>query len=196
MKINQRTAQIIANLTNNLGSVHGKPRIVIKRDSRPISMQVEPVTTALLAILALLFLTIFFVGGLIWYFSRVEKAEEKQLAACYEPIVVRCSQDEFLKLVCSPESSKHLELASGCSRQSRRLDIYIAGNECLSVSQCKEGQTSDASTNAKSLPSSAEDCMASPYLQEDSNLPIVRLIDEGKRSLALRLLSLADSEVD
>lgn len=196
MKINQRTAQIIANLTSNLGSAYGKPRIILKKSSRPVPVQVTPAMAALMAILALLFLTIFFVGSLIWYFSRIERAEEKQIVAVEEPIIMRCTQEEFKKLIMSPHIQRHLQLASGSSEESRKLDIYIATNDCLSVSQCKEGQTSDASTNTRSLPSFKEDGMASPFLSEDLHLPIFSLIDQGKRSLALRLLSLEDTEID
>jgi hypothetical protein len=195
MRINQKTANIIANLTDSLGH-HVRPKIIIKRASRDLPAGYTSSSVALLVLALLLFiLTIFFVGGIIWYFWKSKPRPERELILKADLRQMNQLQKDLSEILESPNRSEFLLQWPGniiTTSEIRSISRYSSRGVAITHSK---DQASDASTASKTQ-ASYVDPMISPALKEDQEMPILRLIHEGKKSFSLKIRSSRPEDSD
>lgn len=195
MRMSNKTASIIANLTSSMGK-HVRPKIIIKKASRSIQTGYSASTLALLMLAILLFcVTLFFVGGIVWYFFGHRPEDEVSVVPIEPEYQLDAIEHQFLEMMGSPNrqsiimaKTDDIITAEEFKALARRKDPI------MSFTTHKDG-ISDASTNTKTQ-SSQMGTLTAPELLEEKAASIIRLMQEGKKSFSLKLMSSSLEDID
>lgn len=195
MRMNNRTASIIANITGSLGQ-HVRPKIIIKKASRNIQTGFSPTTLALLLLLFLLVcVTLFFIGGIAWYFYRQKPEEEASLVPIEQDYQLDPLEYQFLEAMSSPTRQGVIMAKSGDIITSEEFNTLVKKTDCFKSLTAQKDGISDASTMSKTQ-SSQMGTLPTPELIDDKTISIIKLMQQGKKSFSLKLMSSSLEDID
>lgn len=195
MRMNQRTANIIANITSSMGP-HVRPKIIIKRASRSLQTGFSPTVIALMGLAFLLLcITLVLIGGLAWYYFKQKPKEDSSLVLYDQSYQLESLEREWLQALREANNRELMMVMPERIMTSTELMALAKRKDFIfSIRTLKDG-ISDASTITRTQRSQV-DPLASPEVLEDEAIPIFRLMQEGKKSFSQKLMSSNQEDVD